>query len=287
MASDDVPIDPPDFASSPSFEAKFVTEDDLEDLATFAGMTREACLERLRSHATAELTKAWHQANPKTTQEILLFYRSTDLYVWELMQWHASPARRPYWEALETFATRFAPNAGYRSVYDFGCGIGTDALFLAARGYEVTLVDVGGPAFRFARHRFERRGIKARFLESDSPFPSPDRKYDAIVCFDVFEHLEDPLRAVRLLVRALRPRGILVQVGNFEDAGLHPCHLSNGVRRFGGLRWHFHLAGLGLRHETWLLYRKLPVWRGAAQRLRFWLWWATGVWLVRVGRLRG
>ncbi len=203
------------------------------------------------------------------------------------MQWHASPARCPYWEALVTFAGRFPPEVGFRRVYDFGCGIGTDGLFLASRGYEVTLVDVDGPAFRFARHRFERRGMTAKFVESDSSLPEPDGTYDAIICFDVFEHLEDPIEVARRLVSALRPDGILIQQGNFEDAGLQPCHLANGLRHFGGLKWHIHLAGLGLRHETSLMYRKLAAWQDVGQRLRFWLWQGTGLWLVRVGRPRG
>ena len=145
-----MPLTPPALDALPRFDPLFVTADDLDDLATFWGMTREACLERLKCYSLREMAEAWCRAGPRTPQEILSFYQNVDLYVWELMQWHASAARTSYWHVLVSVAARYPPAAGYRRVYDFGCGVGSDALFLASRGYEVTLVDVDGPALRFA-----------------------------------------------------------------------------------------------------------------------------------------
>lgn len=279
MEGRELPLSPP---APTSFEPVFLSEDDVEDLSSFTGMSREECRERLRSYTLAEHAEAWERADPKTPEELLDFYRSTDLYVWELMQWHASAERLPYWEALSTFAARFSSSNGYRRVYDFGCGVGTDGLFLALRGYEVTLVDVGGPAFRFAQHRFERRGLSARFVESRSSLPEPTEIYDAAVCFDVFEHLPDPLVAARRLISALRPDGILLQEAAYERT--RPCHLTEGIRRFGGLRWYIHLAGLGLRTEGPLLYRKVTGFERLARRAAFELWRRTGLWVIHVGK---
>src|SRR6266516_1136212 len=205
----------------PRYDPVFVTEKDLEDLSLFTGMSHDECLHRLRSYSPAELAEAWRTANPRTPEALVEFYRSTDLYLWELLQWHASTARRPYWEALDWVAEHCPADRGWRRVYDFGCGIGTDALFLAANGYEVTLVDVECAASRFARFRLGRRGLSATFVESRSPLPNPDAVYDIVVCFDVLEHLPDPLEAARRLVCALRPRGVLVQQATFEDDGVH------------------------------------------------------------------
>src|SRR5437867_2107339 len=171
----------------------FVTDEDLDDLSSFLGVTKGSCLERLRAYSPIELAQAWRQAAPKTPGEILNFYRSADLYIWDLMKWHASLARRPYWEALARMVKHYPAGQGWKRVYDFGAGVGTDALFLAMQGYDVTLVDVDGPAFRFARHRFERRGLPARFVTAHSMLPQPDGAYDVAICFDVFEHLHDPL----------------------------------------------------------------------------------------------
>ncbi len=279
-----MPVDPPSITALASFKPDFITEEDLIDLATFTGLSRDACLERVRSYSMTEHAQAWTEANPKTPSEILAFYRSTDLYIWELMQWHASTARQPYWEALVFLAKHHLPLKGWRRVYDFGCGIGTDALFLATRGYEVTLVDVESPAFRFARHRFERRGLPGRFVESTEPLPSPDGEYDVVVCFDVFEHLPDPVAAAARLTKALRKNGILVQQGGFSDEGHHPCHLRDGVARYSGLRWHINLAGLGLGHVAGLAYEKRSGFRQVVQRARYALWRATGLWIASIRR---
>jgi len=263
------------------FDPHFITEDDLADLASFTGMSADDCLERLRDYSTNEMAEAWQAKNPSTPSEIMDFYRSTDLYVWELMQWHASAARAPYWDALYSFVEFHPPSPGSGRVFDFGCGIGTDALFLAERGYEVTAVDVGGSTFDFARNRFARRGLDARFAESTSEIPQPNEIFDAAVCFDVFEHLSDPLRAAQALIDALRPGGILLQQGAFGDDGLRPCHLKTGIERFSGFRWHIHLAGMGMKHENSLSYLKCSGLAGWGQRARYGLWRATGLWLIK------
>ena len=274
-----MPLTPPALEALPRFDPIFVTQEDLEDLATFFGMTHKECLDRLRQYSMREMADAWRRADPQTPDQILDFYRKTDLYIWELMQWHASAARIPCWQALARLADRYLPAAGYLRVYDFGCGVGTDGLFLASRGYEVTLVDVDGPAFRFATHRFRRRGLAASFQVSCSPNPEPGGVYDVVVCFDVFEHLPDPLNAARRLVAAMRIGGLLVQRGAFEDSGDHPCHLHDGVERFGGLRWHIHLTGLGLRPDGPLAYRKAEGLTWLTQKCRYAIWRRTSVWI--------
>jgi len=279
-----MPVEPPPDHALASFDPVFVTDEDIADLATFTGLSHEGCLRRLRSYSPAELAQAWRDADPKTPDEIRRFYVSTDLYIWELMQWHASPARGPYWKALSWFAKTRLPDDGWRRVLDFGCGVGTDALFLASRGYDATVVDVPGPTLDFAKHRFARRAISARFVESDSHLPELDGTYDVTVCFDVFEHLADPLAAARRLVQCLRERGVLLQVGQFGDDGQRPCLLREGVNKFGGLRWRAYLAGLGLRTVGPSAYERASRLSRMIQRARYALWRATGLWIVVMER---
>jgi 2-polyprenyl-3-methyl-5-hydroxy-6-metoxy-1,4-benzoquinol methylase len=266
------------------FDPVFLSDDDLDDLTSFTGMSSEGCRERIHSYTIAELAEAWRRADPRTAQEVLEFYRSADEYIWELMQWHASRERRVYREALLFVAEHFFPAAGWRRVFDFGCGVGTDALFLAAQGYEVTLTDIDSPAFRFARHRFQRRGLAATFRESRSGHPEPDGTYDIVVCFDVFEHLTDPFAAARVLTSHLRPGGLMLQRGTFEKNDQHPCHLTEGVRRFSGMRWGIHLSKLGLKPRAGLVYVKTTGLERLLLRLRFAIWRATGLWFSRVPR---
>jgi SAM-dependent methyltransferase len=271
-------------ASGRHFDPILVTEDDLEDLSTFTGMSPEACLARLRSFSNRELAEAWQRASPACPEEILGFYETDDLYIWALMQWHASTARQSYRQALTNFVEQFPSDRGYLRVLDFGCGVGTDSLFLANCGYEVTLSDVDGQAFRFAQHRFKRRGIEANFLISNSVAPAIENHYDVIVCFDVFEHVPDPLALARTLTRGLRDGGLLIERSTFAEELGHPCHLTEGILRFSGLRWHIYLAGLGLRSVGPLMYRKVRGLNRLLQGMRFALWRVTGIWLLRVRR---
>ena len=103
-----------------------------------------------------------------------------------------------------------------------------------------------------------------------------------MVSFDVFEHLPGPLEAARRLIDCLRDGGVFVQTGGFLDEGHHPCHLEEGVHRFGGLKWDIHLAGLGLRGEGSNVLVKVQGPIRWAQQARFLIWRVTGLWISRV-----
>lgn len=272
-----VPV--PQLEAPPRFDPVYVTDEDLDDLATFFNMPESACLERLRMYSPRELADQWRDVDPQTPEEIATFYRTTDLYIWELMQWHTSVARRSFWQTLAQLVEQYPVQRGFHRVLDFGCGIGTDSLYLTRLGYTVTCMDLTGPAFRFAQHRFARRGVAASFMDSNTLPTLRDSSFDIVVCFDVFEHLPDPLATASDLVRTLAPDGVLAQTVLFSNGGNHPCHLHANFRRFGGLRWHIHLAGLGLRQDQNFYRKTSGMWR-AIQRARFAGWRATGLWLT-------
>lgn len=51
-----------------------------------------------------------------------------------------------------------------RLVLDVGCGAGTDAIYLASKGYEVIAIDVSHEAIRIARERAEKAKVKVNFI---------------------------------------------------------------------------------------------------------------------------
>jgi SAM-dependent methyltransferase len=88
-------------------------------------------------------------------------------------------------------------------VLDVGCGHGFGAAFLAPSVREYVGLDVDADAIAWASSAFGRRFPHATFLEtSDVP---EDGKFDAVVCFEVLEHVRDPARLLANLRSAAAP----------------------------------------------------------------------------------
>ncbi|MGA2030501.1 MAG: methyltransferase domain-containing protein [Verrucomicrobiota bacterium] len=63
--------------------------------------------------------------------------------------------------------------------------------------------------------------------------PEPDGSFDAILCTEVFEHLPEPLLALREFSRLLRPGGQLILTAPFVSfTHFAPYHFSTGFNRY-------------------------------------------------------
>lgn len=96
---------------------------------------------------------------------------------------------------------------------DCGCGPGTISLGFAkaiAPGI-VTGIDAGASQVNLARENAHSQKItNTNFIEgSIYQLPFPDNSFDATFSHAVFEHLQDPSKALQELKRVLKPGGIL------------------------------------------------------------------------------
>lgn len=67
--------------------------------------------------------------------------------------------------------------------------------------------------------------------------PEPDASFDAIMCIEVFEHLQDPVLAIKEFARLLKPGGLLVLTAPFCSLTHYaPYHYSTGFNRY----WYQH-----------------------------------------------
>jgi ubiquinone/menaquinone biosynthesis C-methylase UbiE len=96
-----------------------------------------------------------------------------------------------------------------RRVLDAGCGLGYGTALLANAGAStVTGVDVAAAVVEVARGRVPA-GVE--LVEGDvHELPFPDGSFDAVVCFEVIEHVEDSARVIGELARVLAPGGVLL-----------------------------------------------------------------------------
>ncbi len=114
-------------------------------------------------------------------------------------------------------------------VLDAGCGTGENALFFAARGFEVVGVDAVKAAVAAARVKAEARGLQAEFLVHDAlALADLGRRFGAVVDSGLFHTFDDDERrryvASLATATALGARVFILCFSEHE-------HLDGGPRR--------------------------------------------------------
>jgi glycine/sarcosine N-methyltransferase len=108
-------------------------------------------------------------------------------------------------------------------ILDCSCGIGTQALGLAALGHRIVGTDLSSGAIERARHEARKRNIDAKFHVSDMSTLShlASGSFDIVGAFDnALPHLseEQLLAASRSFRRVLRPGGVfLASIRNYDE----------------------------------------------------------------------
>lgn len=101
---------------------------------------------------------------------------------------------------------------------DAGCGHGSDTLWLAARGWQVTAVDFAAPALTHARSTAETIGPdladRIEWVEADlASWAPPPGEFDLVVC--LYVHVAGPVEEmVRRMAAGVAPGGTLFLVGH-------------------------------------------------------------------------
>lgn len=122
------------------------------------------------------------------------------------------------------FAARTIP-AGSK-VIDFACGVGYGTHVLAEAGHDARGFDRDEEALAYARKHYGAPGAKgADFQGADGNAPGDLAEYDAAVCFETIEHVEDP----RPLLKALRQSAPLL-VASVPNEAVFPWQQENGDR---------------------------------------------------------
>jgi SAM-dependent methyltransferase len=168
-----------------------------------------------------------------------LVYRAAyrlGLTVWE--------RRNPPADLVELVEGSSALSAG--RALDLGCGTGTDSVYLAIHGWEVTGVDMVSEALVAARRRAVVAGVSLRLVEGDVTRLRElgvGEGYSLVLDFGCFHTLPDDRRDayIKSVSRAVAPDATLLLYGFSRPPKLAPMHsgvTTNEVaRRFGGSGW--------------------------------------------------
>jgi SAM-dependent methyltransferase len=134
---------------------------------------------------------------------------------------------------------------GAKTILDVSCGIGTQALGLAQRGFLVTASDLSAGAIARARAEAQRRAVPIDFSLCDmrAAHTHHHRQFDVVIsCDNSITHLlsdDELLRALREMFACTRPGGgCLLTVRDYDreerGTGLVKPY---GVREEGGKRY--------------------------------------------------
>lgn len=126
-----------------------------------------------------------------------LWYKT--LYQIGVKPWEVDPTKGPAAEQISMLFNleekdRQPP---FGQALDLGCGSGIWSVHLAARGWQVTGVDIVSKAIRQARNRAQTADVEARFIQGDvTALRAAGVKsgYRFILDFECFNHLNDAQR---------------------------------------------------------------------------------------------
>lgn len=99
------------------------------------------------------------------------------------------------------------PDTG--KVLDVGCGNGNISIQLGGLGYMVQGVDVSDKAIKKARQTNTFANVKFDVISAEQ-LVADGKKYDAVICSEVLEHLERPELLVKTLYDLTADDGILI-----------------------------------------------------------------------------
>jgi S-adenosylmethionine-dependent methyltransferase len=129
-------------------------------------------------------------------------------------------------EVLATVPTDTGTDTGrVASVIDVGGGTGGFAVRVAELGHRVTVIDPNPDALAILARRAEESGVADLVTARQGDVASlpdlvPEASADVVLCHGVLEIVDDPVEALSLLARALRPGGVLSLLVNQRHAAV-------------------------------------------------------------------
>lgn len=103
-----------------------------------------------------------------------------------------------------------------KEVIEFGCGYGAGAVLLSPYIQRYIGIDIDRDAISYAKNNIEKVFSNTQFFELNNFINlSPTVKADVVVCFEVIEHVKDPIALISMLKDMTRANGkILLSTPN-------------------------------------------------------------------------
>lgn len=181
------------------------------ELSEFTGISTEDIYSKFVT-ITKVVAREYAQ-NPKD------FYKTNKNYVLELINQHMTK-KRGHDNDIVKYVKKIYPTN--KKILDFGCGCGQNAIMLAEAGYNVSMTDLDGYTYDFAKFRTKKRGLNITSYDIEKPI---NEKFDVILVLEVLDHVPDDKfgETIELLKTLVTNGGEIIVSSNFGTfGGLYP-----------------------------------------------------------------
>jgi 2-polyprenyl-3-methyl-5-hydroxy-6-metoxy-1,4-benzoquinol methylase len=209
------------------FQAKYLSKLKLErtaiirELMEYMRLRRSEILIKLSTSGDLVIAK-WKEMNPKTPEEVLRFYQTCEDHIFTLSCCN-------YFSPLLYGERREVAKKARGRCLDYGGGVGSMCTMLTENDQvnEVSYYDLPSPVMKFARWRFDKRGLDIIVISGSENQDKLEGIYDTIICLDVLEHLTNPEFHVKRLERHLAVGGQLFVTAAFATDASYPLHFES------------------------------------------------------------
>ena len=206
------------------FQNKFGTVD---LLTKFTGKTVNE-INSLLLNGVYAVADEWGKANPKTKKDKEDFYKKSSAYIYDLEAWHL---KLPIAQRDMQLTKQIVSDTREKlDIIDIGCGTANNILDIAInkqrlnKKWNLYAYDFDNPSMRFAKFKAMEFGVEINWITDFKQVKK--RKYDHIICMDMIEHLDEPLKFMKELTslkRDARASKVYYSI-DFESNEGHPMH---------------------------------------------------------------
>lgn len=197
-----------------------VAERVFDDLSTYLKKPIEIIAKEYWNYRKTEDTKA-QEVVAKATEAstVAEYYQQAWHYLYELSYWEACRDKQSWYAVL----ARACRKHRLQSILDYGGGVGGVSLYLARRGLNPGHLDIPGKTSAYASWRFQRHGFKIPIF--DALLGPPREPFDAVVAWDVLEHVFDLGETIAGISRVLPKGGWMISKSTFAEEHDHQFHI--------------------------------------------------------------
>lgn len=125
--------------------------------------------------------------------------------------------------SLYDFAKQFVLK---KKVLDLGCGTGYGTFFLSNVVENIVGIDISVDAINRARENFKSQNLIYKVMDTHQ-LEFDNKLFDAIISFEVFEHLKDQNKVLEEVKRVLKSDGIFIlsTPNKIYSKGKNPYHI--------------------------------------------------------------